>query len=111
MSKSTGLRACLLLFVAATAWRAAGSDSGRYWPQWRGPLMTGVAPNGDPPSEWSESKNVKWKVPIPGNGSATPVVWGEQIFVLTAVPSAKASGAQQFTALAVNRQDGKILWQ
>ena len=40
----------------------------------------------DPPTEWSETKNVRWKVEIPGRGSGTPVVWGDRIFVLTAVP-------------------------
>ena len=34
------------------------------WPQWRGPLGTGVAPDGDPPSRWSETENVSWKVAI-----------------------------------------------
>lgn len=80
----------------------------RDWPQWRGPLRTGVAPQGNPPAEWSESKNVKWKVEIPGLGSGTPVVWGGTIFVLTAVP---AGGAQRFTILAIDRKDGKVLWQ
>ena len=44
------------------------------WHQWRGPDGSGVAPQADPPLEWSETKNVKWKVEIPGSGSATPVV-------------------------------------
>src|SRR6266545_4470650 len=68
------------------AWSVAQGD--RFWPQWRGPLMNGVAPHADPPIEWSETKNIKWKVEIPGKGSATPVVWGERIFVLTAVSTA-----------------------
>jgi outer membrane protein assembly factor BamB len=55
------------------------------WHQWRGPEATGVAPSGNPPTEWSESKNIKWKVPIPGRGSASPIVWGDRIFVLTAI--------------------------
>ena len=64
-------------------------ESARYWPQWRGPLQTGVAPQGDPPTEWSETKNVKWKIKIPGEGSATPVIWEDKIFVLTAIPTGK----------------------
>src|ERR1043165_6125810 len=55
------------------------------WPQWRGPLATGVAPKGNPPTEWSTTKNVKWKVAIPGRGSASPIVWGDRIIVLTAI--------------------------
>jgi outer membrane protein assembly factor BamB len=64
------------------------------WPAWRGPLDTGVAPKANPPTEWSESKNVKWKVPIAGEGSASPIVWEDKVFVLTAIPTGKkAEGA------------------
>jgi outer membrane protein assembly factor BamB len=99
--------------------------------------MTGAAPAGNPPVEWSESKNVKWKIEIPGKGSSTPVIWGDKIFVLTAVPTGEAvapaaqpepGGAgqgqrrgpprgpqpthvQQFTVLAISRATGKTLWQ
>ena len=113
---------------------ADGAGAERFWPQWRGPLMTGVAPHATPPLEWSETKNVRWKVEIPGKGSATPVVWGDRIFVLTAVPTgerkaeapaaepAAADGrrpprgiapeyAQQFTILALGRDDGQLLWK
>jgi outer membrane protein assembly factor BamB len=57
------------------------------WPAWRGPLATGVAPTANPPTEWSETNNVKWKVAVPGSGTATPIVWGDRIFLLTAIPS------------------------
>jgi outer membrane protein assembly factor BamB len=59
------------------------------WPQWRGPLATGVAPAADPPTTWSETSNVKWKVRIPGRGTATPIVWGDKVFVQTAIPKEK----------------------
>jgi len=55
------------------------------WPHWRGPLGNGVVERGDPPVEWGEDKNVKWKVTIPGRGHATPVIWGDRVYVLTAV--------------------------
>ncbi len=57
------------------------------WHQWRGPEATGVAPQGDPPTTWDESSgaNIKWKVAIPGRGSGSPVVWGDRIFLLTAI--------------------------
>jgi outer membrane protein assembly factor BamB len=96
------------LFSAASA---QSSDRAQFWPQWRGPLFTGVAPQGNPPVEWSETTNVKWKVEIPGLGSGTPVVWGDTIYVTTAVPTGAASGAQRFTLLAIGRKDGKTLWQ
>ena len=50
--------------------------------------MTGVSRTATPPVEWSETKNIKWKVEIPGRGSSSPVVWGDRIFLLTAIPSA-----------------------
>ena len=59
------------------------------WPQWRGPLATGSAPDADPPVEWSENKNLKWKVNIPGLGSSTPIILGDRIFITTAVPTGK----------------------
>jgi outer membrane protein assembly factor BamB len=64
------------------------------WGQWRGPHANGVAPNGDPPTEWSESKNVKWKFQISGEGSATPIIWDNLIFVQSAVPVAKKPEAK-----------------
>src|SRR4030095_8243656 len=65
------------------------------WPQWRGPLGTGVAPNANPPVTWSETNNVKWKVKLPGRGTATPVIWQKQIFLQTAIPTGRSveSGA------------------
>ncbi len=61
------------------------SQSRGQWHQWRGPLANGTAPYGDPPAHWSETTRIRWKVPIPGEGSATPIVWGDQLFVVTAV--------------------------
>ena len=100
-------------------------DAARFWPQWRGPQATGVAPHGTPPLEWSETKNIRWKVEIPGKGSATPIVWDDRVFVATAVPSGEAVEPpasessegkeplqpQTFSILAINRQDGKVLWE
>lgn len=82
---------CLLALVLTGAMPAADDDN---WPQWRGPMMAGVALEGEPPVEWSETKNVKWKVEIPGKGSASPIVWGDKIFVLTAVPTDKPATAE-----------------
>lgn len=99
-----------------------------YWPQWRGPLGTGAAPHADPPIEWSETKNIRWKAPLPGKGHSTPVIWGDRIFLTTAIPYGEtlppkhstAPGTHdgvpvtqrhEFAVLAVNRRNGKILWQ
>lgn len=75
---------CLL---AACAAYAAPSDQN--WPAWRGPLLNGVSPTADPPIEWSETKNVKWKVKVPGRGTSTPIIWQDQIFLQSAVPTGK----------------------
>lgn len=83
----------ILLTVHAAA-SGPSDEARRNWPQWRGPLATGVAPEADPPLEWSETKNVKWKVAIPGAASSTPVVWGDRVFVLTAVPTGKKTETQ-----------------
>lgn len=72
---------------AVTVMSAAGSAGlpGGSWPAFRGPLATGVSPDGAPPAEWSETKNVRWKAPMPGEGHATPIVWKDRIYVLAAV--------------------------
>src|SRR5436853_4747361 len=74
--------------MAAGHFASAGSAENN-WGQWRGPRADGVAPNGDPPTEWSETKNVKWKFQIPGEGSSTPIVWDNLVFIQTAIPAAK----------------------
>ena len=61
------------------------SDADRYWGQWRGPEATGVSRHADPPLTWSEAEHVAWKVEIPGRGVASPIVWGDKVFLLTAV--------------------------
>ena len=87
------------LCVTGSPEGASGGEAERFWPQWRGPLMTGVAPHATPPLEWSETKNVRWKVAIPGKGSSTPVVWGDRIFVLTAVPTGEPKAVPATAAL------------
>lgn len=102
------------------------------WAQWRGPYDNGVAPTGNPPTEWSETTNIKWKSEIPGIGHATPIIWGDQIILLTAIQTdqkgeAKKSGEEEeendwmnakatdylhkFAVISVDRNSGEILWQ
>src|SRR5579859_6948112 len=64
----------------------ADSAAEKYWPQWRGPLANGVGPQADPPLNWSETSNIQWKLPIPGEGDSTPIVWADRVFILSAVP-------------------------
>jgi outer membrane protein assembly factor BamB len=82
----------LVAALHTTAFAEITADT--QWPQWRGPLGNGVAPKAEPPLKWSESENVKWKVPVPGSGSSTPVVWGDKIFLLAAQPAPAKAGAK-----------------
>jgi outer membrane protein assembly factor BamB len=82
---------CGFLHFPARALPAASPSN---WPQWRGPLATGAAPDATPPLEWSETKNVKWKVKTPGFGTATPIIWENRVFILTAIPTGKKSEAR-----------------
>ena len=127
---------CVLPCVAWADDRPA--DYAKNWPQWRGPEWTGVAPHADPPAQWSETQSVRWKIKIPGRGHATPVVWGDKVFVLTAAPSDKPVQPKRdptppvqaptrrrrrgprtvrpdrvlkFMILAVSRRNGAVLWQ
>lgn len=92
--------ACVLAFaVGAVAIcsdsRPAAETPPAPWPQWRGPLATGEAPDGNPPTRWSETENVRWKVAIPGSGASTPIVWGDTIYLQTAVPIGDLKSTRQ----------------
>jgi outer membrane protein assembly factor BamB len=110
----------------------AQSKNADNWTQWRGPLSKGVAIKGNPPTEFSETKNLKWKTEIPGKGHATPIVWEDKIVVLTAVETDEVIEPEEtseeeggggrmrgvstnvvhdFKVILVNRKDGKIIWQ
>jgi len=104
------------------------------WPQWRGPDGSGISTEKNLPATWTPTTNIKWKAAIPGRGHSSPIVWGNRIFVTTAVegdvvPGAKAvkhmAGDKEFLhpdsigadhkhtfkVVALNRDSGKILWE
>src|SRR5467141_1890594 len=122
------LKWVLYLLALLVAFPTLGDDAAksssvealRYWPQWRGPLATGVAPQADPPVHWSESKNIRWKIALPGKGHSTPIIFGERVFLTVAVPAGEAqkpvydnapgthdnvpvTHRHQFAVLAINR--------
>jgi outer membrane protein assembly factor BamB len=89
------------------------AQSSAHWPQWRGPFFNGMA-RGDAPSVWSDTTNIKWKTEIPGRGFSTPAIWGDRIFVTTAIPTGSGAGTvveQRFEVLSLDRKTGKIIWQ
>ena len=115
----TTFKSIVALIVSIAGSGAAADGGNNFWPQWRGPLNTGVAPEADPPLTWSESSNIKWKLAIPGEGDATPIIWADRVFVLSAVPAASKSGDAEkgpngtfkFTVFCIDRNSGKILWE
>jgi len=97
------------------------------WSQWRGPLANGVAPRANPPVQWSETNNIRWKTVLPGKGHSSPIVYGDSVYLLSAMPVGEAqkpvyddapgvhdsvpvTHRYQFLALAVSRRQGRVLW-
>lgn len=81
--------ASALLFVAAFSAALLGGEpaaDGQNWSRWRGPADNGMAV-GDAPAHWSDTKNIKWKVDIPGKGYSSPVIWGDKLFLTAAIPN------------------------
>jgi len=107
------------------------SEKLTYWHHWRGPNTDGSAPRADPPLKWDATTNIKWKVAIPGKGSSTPVVWGDHVFVLTALETDRVATESElpkpdprfkmkplppknfykFIVLCFDRETGKKRWE
>ena len=132
------LSVCLFTLFAGSAGSlsrtAAKSDSSN-WPQWRGPESQGVSPEKNLPTEWSETKNVLWKTPIPGRGFSQPIIWNNRVFLTTDIEGGPAPATHQppkhmvgqtefkhpewagvdllhtFKVLCLDRDSGKILWE
>ncbi len=123
------LLSILILGASLTVQAQQPPASGAHWPQWRGPAGTGVA-SGEAPLEWSDSKNVSWKIEIPGRGFSSPIIWGNHLFLTTAVATGKkvpppastgrgggagggaGSGEEHaLNVMAIDRLSGKVLWQ
>jgi len=119
--------ACLVLLAPILSAESETTNAG-FWPQWRGPLASGAAPGANPPVTWSETENLRWKLPIPGRGHGSPVIWGNLVFLLTAVPvdlppaagevtegdqpqGVMPSGPIRLTVLAIDRTSGEVVWE
>lgn len=77
------------------------------WPMWRGPYGNGIAADGQSlPVDFSSSKNLHWKAPVPGRGHSTPIVVGDRIFITTA-----REQEQTQSVLCYSFSSGKLLWE
>ena len=76
------------------------------WPGWRGPTGDGIVPDEKAPLEWSIEKDVKWKAKIPGKGHASPIIWGDELFLVSADED---SGERLLMCLSI--KSGKTLWK
>ncbi len=99
------------------------------WPSFRGPAASGVADGQSPPVTWDEEKSIgiRWRTPIPGLGHSSPIVWGDRVFLTTAISAdpkpefrtgglrgdnlSRDSTEQEWRVLALDRLTGAILWQ
>lgn len=113
------------LLLCGTA--QSGGDKTIHWPQFRGPSASGIAEGFPTPSEWDvpSGRNVKWKTPIPGLGYSSPAIWGDRIFLTTAVSKSEQkvkvglygdiqpvseNEPFEFRVICVDKANGKVLW-
>ncbi len=89
----------MMLLVPA----ARGADSN--WPRWRGPQQDGHTSDTSLPQKWS-AENIVWKTPLPGIGQSSPIIWGNRIFLTSAL-----DGGRERLVFCVDRTTGKIVWQ
>ncbi len=96
--------ACFFLSASSSL----SADDLQNWGHWRGHRGNGVSTTASPPTEWGEERNVKWKVAIPGRGSGSPIIWGDRVFVVSAVAddSAHTPGSDRGTG-APSADSGK----
>ena len=120
------LSICALVVIGASASQPVGFEEN--WHHWRGPYATGVAANANPPTTWGETENIRWKIAIPGTGHATPIIWGDKVFIQTAIEAKETESEEdsnpfggffgekkgttyKFDLLAISRSDGSVIWQ
>jgi outer membrane protein assembly factor BamB len=92
---------CLSLLLLLAPIARAGE-----WPGWRGPKGNGHSDEKNIPTKWSDADNVAWKIAVPGRGHSSPVIWGDRIFLTTALEQ-----EQKRVLLCLDRRNGKMLWE
>ena len=124
----------LSLVIAATAITMASTREETNWPQWRGPAGLGISAEKGLPTEWSATKNIRWKTPIRGRGHSSPIIWGRKVFLTSSIEGPVIEGAvavkhtrggrefmhpdsvgaeHRYTlnVLCIDRDTGKMLWE
>lgn len=98
------IRQCLL-FAVFIAGPCGGLMAEENWPMWRGPRGDGTSLEQEIPTTWSDTENIAWKVAIPGQGHASPIVWEDRVFLVTCLDDG------QRLLLCLDRNDGTELWR
>lgn len=94
------------LLVSLLCLSVARTLLAEHWPTWRGPRLDGTSAEKGVPVHWSSTSNVLWKVELPGVGHASPIVWGDHVFTVAALPERQAR-----VLLCLNRAGGQLRWQ
>jgi outer membrane protein assembly factor BamB len=90
--KTRAVSLFVLVFIGAASVQAALAQTN--WPQWRGLNGSGISSLTGLPTEWSDSKNIRWKASIPGRGHSSPIVWGNRVFLTTSIEGSVVPGAE-----------------
>ena len=98
-------RYLVVLGILVTALGGLQAEDTVNWPQFRGPGARGVAEGKSLPSTWSKTENVKWSVPVPGRGWSSPVIWGDKVFLTSAVSSGKEKAIKKGLYFGGNGKD------
>ena len=96
-----------LVLCASIVGLGAQPPAGQDWPQWRGPTGGGTA-EGPYPDRWSPTEHIAWKTEIPGKGHSSPVVWGDRVFVTTAIEGDAIAGWKAPVHLGFDRKPGYV---
>src|SRR5258705_3888301 len=134
LSGRTGIAFVIAMLSSLVFVNSAWASGNASWPQWRGPSGQGTSNEKNLPLEWSATRNIKWKTPIAGRGHSSPIVWGNKIFLTTAIEGELVSGAkavkhmdgdkeflhpdsvgadhkQTLKVMCFDRETGKLLWE
>lgn len=94
-------RAIRIICLAALAIFSVAAEN---WPQWRGPGLNGISNEKDLPVRWTRDENVAWKLPLPSWSGATPIIWGDRIFL-------NVAEKEDLSLWCVDRAQGTVLWK